>query len=84
MTPEQVKGLRFCSRLEWTLTETFVADLCARFYAPGVQQRGSGRASVGLDAALPVVHQSAHQLVRDHHVEQEDEYGGVHSDMTGW
>lgn len=55
----------------------------ARFDAPAAQQRGSGGASVGLGAALPVVHESAHQLVRDHHVEQEDEHGGVHSDRTG-
>jgi len=47
--------------------------------SPWAQQRSSC-SSRGRGALSPVLHPAAHQLMRDHPVEQEDEHRGVHSD----
>lgn len=46
--------------------------------APWAQQRSSCGFS-GSGALSAVLHQAANQVVRDHHVQQEDEHSGIHS-----
>lgn len=49
-------------------------------------QQWSSSPFAGLRALSPVLHPAADQLVRDHHVQQEDEHGGIHSAAraAGW
>lgn len=52
--------------------------------SPWAQHRP--RPFAGFGTLPPVLHPSTHQLVRDHHIQEEDEHGGIHSawPLCGW